>query len=84
VARSGGHQYSGLSSGGKDTILLSMERFKHLEIKTGGGKTVARVGAGMLLTDVAAEFKRHGSPSRMESVPTSPSADMHSREDMAT
>ena len=60
VARSGGHQYSGLSSGGDDTILLSMERFKHLEIKTAGGKTVARVGAGMLLTDVAAEFKRHG------------------------
>jgi FAD/FMN-containing dehydrogenase len=60
VARSGGHQYSGLSSGGEDTILLSMERFKHLEIKTADGKTVARVGAGMLLTDVAAEFKRHG------------------------
>lgn len=60
VARSGGHQYSGLSSGGEDTILLSMERFKHLEIKTAGAKTVARVGAGMLLTDVAAEFKRHG------------------------
>jgi FAD/FMN-containing dehydrogenase len=60
VARSGGHQYSGLSSGGEDTILLSMERFKHLEIETAGGKTVARVGAGMLLTDVAAEFKRHG------------------------
>ena len=41
VARSGGHQYSGLSSGGEDTILLSMERFKHLEIKTAGAKTVA-------------------------------------------
>jgi FAD/FMN-containing dehydrogenase len=60
VARSGGHQYSGLSSGGEDTILLSMERFKHLEIKTAGAKTVARVGAGMLLTDVAAAFKKHG------------------------
>jgi hypothetical protein len=60
VARSGGHQYSGLSSGGEDTILLTMERFKHLKIKTAGGKTVAQVGVGMLLTDVAAEFKRHG------------------------
>jgi FAD/FMN-containing dehydrogenase len=60
VARSGGHQYSGLSSGDEGTILLSMERFKQLEIKTAGAKTVGQVGAGMLLTDLAAEFKGHG------------------------
>lgn len=27
VARSGGHQYCGLSSGGQDTIVLSMNHF---------------------------------------------------------
>jgi FAD/FMN-containing dehydrogenase len=27
VARSGGHQYSGLSSGGDDTIVLSLDAF---------------------------------------------------------
>ena len=27
VARSGGHQYSGLSSGGIDTIVLSLDAF---------------------------------------------------------
>jgi FAD binding domain len=84
VARSGGHQYSGLSSGGEDTILLSMERFKHLEIKTTGGKTVARVGTGMLLTTSPPSSRDTGSPSRMESVPTSLSADTHSPEGMAT
>ena len=57
VARSGGHQYSGMSSGGDDTILLSMDLHKHLEIKAVGDKTLARVGVGTRLTDLAAAFK---------------------------
>jgi FAD/FMN-containing dehydrogenase len=60
VARSGGHQYCGLSSGGDDTVLLSMDLYKHLEIETVGDKTLARVGVGMRLTDVAAAFKENG------------------------
>ena len=60
VARSGGHQYSGMSSGGDDTVLLSMDLYKHLEIKTVGDKTLARVGVGTPLTDIAAAFKENG------------------------
>jgi hypothetical protein len=48
VARSGGHQYSGLSSRGDDTILLSMDLFKDLEIRSVGDKKLARVGVGAL------------------------------------
>ncbi|MEM7354293.1 MAG: FAD-binding protein [Acidobacteriota bacterium] len=58
VARSGGHQYSGLSSGGDDTILLSMDLYNHCEIEDVGNSTFARVGVGMLLTDLAAELRR--------------------------
>jgi FAD/FMN-containing dehydrogenase len=60
VARSGGHQYCGLSSGGDDTILLGMDLYKHLEITTAGDKTLARVGVGTRLTDLAAAFKENG------------------------
>ena len=60
VARSGGHQYSGLSSGGDDTILLSMDLYDDLEVQERDGKTFARVGVGRLLTDIAAELKRNG------------------------
>src|SRR5262245_50646408 len=60
VARSGGHQYSGMSSGGDDTVLLSMDLYKNLEIKAVGDKTFARVGVGTRLTDLAAAFKEHG------------------------
>jgi FAD/FMN-containing dehydrogenase len=60
VARSGGHQYSGMSSGGDDTILLSMDLYKGLEIKAVGDKTFARVSPGTRLTDLAAAFKQHG------------------------
>jgi FAD/FMN-containing dehydrogenase len=59
VARSGGNQYCGLSSGGDDTVLLSMDLYKHLEIKTLGDRTLARVGVGTRLTDVAAAFKEN-------------------------
>ncbi len=58
VARSGGHQYSGLSSGGDDTILLSMDNYKDIHVEEVGGKTYARVGVGARLTDVAAEFAK--------------------------
>lgn len=60
VARSGGHQYCGLSSGGDDTILLSMDDFQFLEVTEEGDKTYARVGVGAHLTDIAAEFKQRG------------------------
>lgn len=60
VARSGGHQYCGLSSGGDDTILLSMDLYQHLEVTTAGEKTLARVGVGTRLNDIAAAFKEHG------------------------
>src|SRR5262245_56614037 len=60
VARSGGHQYSGMSSGGDDTILLSMDDYKGVDIKAVGDKTFARVGVGTRLTDLAATFKEHG------------------------
>ena len=60
VARSGGHQYSGMSSGGDDTVLLSMDLHKHLEITAVGDKTYARIGVGTRLTDIAAAFKEHG------------------------
>ena len=60
VARSGGHQYCGLSSGGEDTVLLSMDLHQDLEVKEVGDKTLARVGVGRRLTDVAAAFKQNG------------------------
>ncbi len=60
VVRSGGHQYCGMSSGGDDTILLSMDEYHYLEIETVGDKTLARVGVGTPLTEIAAAFKEHG------------------------
>ena len=60
VVRSGGHQYCGLSSGGDDTILLSMDLFNDLAITAVGDKTYARVGVGTLLTHLAAELKKNG------------------------
>lgn len=36
VARSGGHQYSGLSLGGQDTIVLSMDSFNTLSLNEDG------------------------------------------------
>jgi FAD/FMN-containing dehydrogenase len=57
VARSGGHQYCGMSSGGSGTIVLSMDRFDNF---TRISDTVVEVGPRTLLTDLAAEFKRAG------------------------
>lgn len=54
VARSGGHQYSGKSSGGQKTIVLSMDAFNHLQIEG----NIAKVGPAVSLTTLAKEFKR--------------------------
>ena len=56
VARSGGHQYSGKSSGGSDTIVLSMDRFDKIKfIKD----NIVEVGPCCKLKDVAKEFVNH-------------------------
>jgi FAD/FMN-containing dehydrogenase len=54
VARSGGHQYTGKSSGGKDTIVLSMDNFNTLRYL---GNDLVEVGPGVRLTDLASRFK---------------------------
>jgi FAD/FMN-containing dehydrogenase len=59
-ARSGGHQYCGLSSGPMDTILLSMDLYHEIEVSEKDGKRYATVGAGALLTDIAATFHSEG------------------------
>lgn len=59
-ARSGGHQYCGLSSGGMDTILLSMDLYDHIEVSEENSKSYATVGAGALLTNIAATFNDKG------------------------
>ncbi len=59
-ARSGGHQYCGLSSGGEDTILLSMDLYSNIDVSEANGKSYATVGAGALLTDIAAKFNQEG------------------------
>ena len=59
-ARSGGHQYCGLSSGPMDTILLSMDLYSDIEVTHSDGKSYATVGAGALLTNIAATFNSEG------------------------
>ena len=56
VARSGGHQYSGKSSGGSGTIVLSMDAFNHLRISG----NIVEVGPAIRLTLLAQRFKRQG------------------------
>lgn len=60
VVRSGGHQYCGLSSGGKDTIVLSMERFSYIAPVENAPADTARftVGVGTRLMLIAKEFKK--------------------------
>jgi hypothetical protein len=50
VARSGGHQYSGTSSGGDGTIVLSMDQFGHLNRVS---DNVFDVGPAVRLTELA-------------------------------
>jgi hypothetical protein len=64
VARSGGHQYSGLSSGGNDTILLSMDSYgmvgdqdQNIEFKEVDNKIYVTLGVGYRLTDIASKFR---------------------------
>ncbi|MGB5055141.1 MAG: FAD-binding protein, partial [Nitrospirales bacterium] len=53
VARSGGHSYSGKSSGGSDTIVLSMDAFADILISD----HMAEVGPAVKLTTLARAFK---------------------------
>lgn len=53
VARSGGHQYSGKSSGGDDTILVSMDYFNQVKYL---GDNVVSVQPCCKLDDVSKEF----------------------------
>jgi FAD/FMN-containing dehydrogenase len=54
VARSGGHQYSGKSSGGSTTIVLSMDAFDQLSVSG----NIAEVGPAVALTVLADRFKQ--------------------------
>ncbi|CAM9976248.1 unnamed protein product [Ectocarpus sp. 8 AP-2014] len=61
VARSGGHQYCGLSSGGEDTMLLSMRLLDDVTVfKTPQQKVMARMGPGARLANLAAKLKKNG------------------------
>jgi FAD/FMN-containing dehydrogenase len=54
VTRSGGHQYCGLSSGGKDTLLLDMKLFANVVFSPSTGTpTQVTVGPGVALKDVS-------------------------------
>lgn len=60
VVRSGGHQYCGLSSGGSDTMLLSMELLKDIKVDVlDSDVVIAHAGPGAHLTDLAAKFEKH-------------------------
>ena len=54
VARSGGHQYCGKSSGGQDTIVLSMNNFTTFKRLENG---LVEVGPCVQLTNLARQFK---------------------------
>ena len=56
VARSGGHQYTGKSSGGQDVIVLSMDAFRKMEISG----NIVNVGPAIRLTKLAKTFKSKG------------------------
>ncbi|CAM9589143.1 unnamed protein product, partial [Laminaria digitata] len=62
VVRSGGHQYSGTSSGGSDTMLLSMDLFERLDVDSDPdtGAVMANVGPGAHLTNLAATLGEKG------------------------
>lgn len=53
VIRSGGHQYSGLSSGGNNTVVILMDNFTDISQRADSeqpGKHLLTVGAGVLVT----------------------------------
>jgi len=57
VARSGGHQYTGKSSGGEDTIVLAMDYFKKLQKKQNSDDLV-EVGPSVKLRDLNKELTK--------------------------
>ncbi|CDF40175.1 unnamed protein product [Chondrus crispus] len=59
VGRSGGHQYSGLSSGGNETIVLSMDYFRDV-IADPNNFHIITAGVGVRLTHIADEFDKAG------------------------
>ena len=62
VVRSGGHQYCGLSSGGSDTMLLSMDLLNTINVDDPleTGEVLAHAEPGAHLTLLAAAFKDKG------------------------
>jgi FAD/FMN-containing dehydrogenase len=57
AARSGGHQYCGMSSGGDTTIVVAMDAFNQLDMIS---ENVVEVGPSVRLTELAARFKEAG------------------------
>lgn len=55
VARSGGHQYCGLSSGGDTVIVLSMDNFHDITVLEEGSNIVT-IGSGTALTDMSTKI----------------------------
>lgn len=61
VARSGGHQYCGLSSGGSDTLLMNMHLLDKVVFSPSEGTpSQVTVGPGAALKDLSPQLRRHG------------------------
>lgn len=59
VARSGGHQYTGKSSGDNDTIVLAMDNFKKLQ-KSQNSDDLVEVGPGVKLIHLNKQLTKWG------------------------
>ena len=60
VVRSGGHQYCGLSSGGSNTMLLSMDLLKEINVEVlETGEVMAHTGPGVQLLTLATTLKEN-------------------------
>ena len=60
VARSGGHQYCGLSSGGADTLLLDMSAFMGVTFSSSADPKRVRIGPGVQLQCLSTELRKKG------------------------